>query len=116
MLEGITVLNQTEIMDSPSWLIWTIAIGAVVLIIVIGLLVTCLTDSDGFGVFVGGVVAILYGLMLCATFANTVPTGRYKYEVIIDESVSFEDIYENYDVIEQRGDLWILEDKEKMSE
>ena len=42
-----------------------------------------------------------------------VPTNRYRYEVTIDESVTITEIYDNYDVIEQRGDIWILEDKEK---
>lgn len=31
----------------------------------------------------------------------------------IDKSVSMEDVYEKYTVIERRGDIWVLEDKEK---
>jgi hypothetical protein len=32
---------------------------------------------------------------------------------LIDKSVSMEDVYEKYTVIERRGDIWVLEDKEK---
>lgn len=38
---------------------------------------------------------------------------RNQYECIIDDSVSINEVYENYNVIERRGDIWVLEDKEK---
>ena len=34
-----------------------------------------------------------------------------QYEVIINEDTSFYDIYNNYDVIEQRGEIFILQEK-----
>ena len=39
-------------------------------------------------------------------------TGRYRYEVTIDDSVSFLDICEKYEIVEQNGRIWTLEDKE----
>lgn len=36
-----------------------------------------------------------------------------QYECLIDKSVSMEDVYEKYTVIERRGDIRVLEDKEK---
>ena len=39
------------------------------------------------------------------------PTGRYKYKVIIDKSVSMIEVYEKYNVIEQDGKIWTIEDK-----
>ena len=41
-----------------------------------------------------------------------IPTGRYRYECTIDDDASFIDIYEKYIVVERRGDLWVLEDKD----
>ena len=40
------------------------------------------------------------------------PTGRNCYECLIDDTVSFTEISENYDIVGQRGDLLILEDKD----
>ena len=40
------------------------------------------------------------------------PTGRYRYECTIDKSVSFLELTEKYDVVEQYGDIYVLEDKE----
>lgn len=41
------------------------------------------------------------------------PTKRVetRYECAIDDTTYFIEIMENYDIVEQRGDLWILEDK-----
>ena len=39
------------------------------------------------------------------------PTGRYKYKVTIDKSVSMIEVYEKYNVIEQDGKIWTIEDK-----
>ena len=40
------------------------------------------------------------------------PTERYRYEATIDDSVSITEVYDHYNVVEQRGDIWVLEDKE----
>ena len=39
------------------------------------------------------------------------PTGRYKYKVTIDKSVSITEVYEKYNVIKQDGKIWTIEDK-----
>ena len=36
-----------------------------------------------------------------------------QYEVTIDDTVSFTELNDKYEVIEQRGKIWILEDKEE---
>jgi len=36
---------------------------------------------------------------------------RNQYECVIDNDVSIVEVYKNYNVIERRGDIWILEDK-----
>lgn len=40
------------------------------------------------------------------------PSGRYRYECLIDDTVPYTEIYDKYDVVEQRGSIWVLEDKE----
>ena len=38
-------------------------------------------------------------------------SGRNRYECLIDDTASFTEVAENYDIVGQRGNLWILEDK-----
>ena len=42
-------------------------------------------------------------------------SGRNRYECLIDDTVSFVEVVENYDVVSRRGELWILEDRDEIS-
>lgn len=114
----MTILNQTEILSSgiPYWLELVtkifICLSALFLLLVLiwscdcsqwmfyclvitsGLASICIIASLGFGIFTDN------------------HTGRYRYECTINETTLINEIYEKYDVIERRGDIWVLEDKE----
>ena len=116
MLEGITILNQTEIMTiSNAGLIWTIILCVVGFV---GAILFASLSDEYTECVIGVIVCIVLffiGIGIAAT-DDSKSTGRYEYEVLIDESVSFEDVYKNYDVVEQKGKMWILEDKKKTSD
>lgn len=50
---------------------------------------------------------IFFGVALCP-----VKKVETRYECTIDDTTSFIEIMENYDVVDRRGDIWILEDKD----
>lgn len=60
----------------------------------------------------------LIGAIGCAVWAllNKVipgaPTGRYKYEVKISDTTTFKEITDNYKIIDNRGQICVLEDKD----
>lgn len=114
MIEGIEVLNKTEIMTiSDAGLIWTLILIIGGLIgIVLFLCLTYINENFVIGT-IFSILALFSGFVVLAAASESKPTGRYQYEVTIDESVLFDDVFENYDIIEQKGKLWILEDKEK---
>ena len=118
MIEGIDVLNKTELMTSPLWGLIFVVVGG--LLIVIGFVLLANGAIDGcepmfvFGLFACVISACL--IISALVKANTIQTGRYRYEVTIDDSVSFLDLQEKYDVIEQNGKIWTLEDKEVKKE
>lgn len=60
-------------------------------------------------------VLCLGGLFVCGIYQPDY-TGRNQYKVLIDDSVSFNEIAENYEIVGQDGDLYILEDKESVNE
>ena len=102
MIDGITVLNVESINRVPVYF-WII----IVTIIVVSL---AFCDSELF--IVAFILSILATVVTC-TFTEPVPTGRYEYEVTIDDTVSMTKLYEQYEIVEQRGDIWVLKDKEK---
>lgn len=41
-----------------------------------------------------------------------VPTGRYKYEVKISDTTTFKEVTDNYKIVDNQGQIWVLEDKD----
>lgn len=107
MIDGITILNQTEITEFG---LWATPVGFLVFaIIVIGFGI--LTEFEGWSAIIGSVIGLIVWFFIFASSEES--TGRYKYECLIDENVSMTEVHEKYEVIEQRGDIWVLEDKEQ---
>ena len=44
-----------------------------------------------------------------------IESGRNRYECLIDDAVPFVEVAENYNIVGQRGELWILEDRDEIS-
>ena len=110
MLKGINVLYMESIDTySRETLIFA---SVIFLIILLGLVLASQEQ------FVGIIVAVVSFVILLfiGAFCDTQPTGRFKYECIIDQSVPLNDVYERYEVTERRGDIWVLEDKEVVNE
>lgn len=102
MIEGITVLNVESINRMPVYF-WIIMLAIIIIT-----LSFCISELCIIGFILGMVLTII-----TCTLTEPVPTGRYQYEVTIDDTVSMTKLYEKYEVVEQRGDIWVLEDKEK---
>lgn len=69
--------------------------------------------------FVSGVLmiysflALLIGMMLLLTGNKfQEPTGEYQYEVVFEDDVSFMKVIEKYNIVEQRGEIFVVEEKE----
>lgn len=108
MVEGITILNTTAITGLPTW----VSVLAFV-IFFIGAIVFAVSMILNGPVWVTA-SSLMIGLIImiaCGIFKYTVKTGEYRYECIIDDSVSYNEVVENYKIVEQRGDIWVLEDK-----
>ena len=58
-----------------------------------------------------GVIGCSVWLLLNAAIPGA-PTGRYKYEVKISDTTTFKEVTDNYKIIDNRGQIWVLEDKD----
>lgn len=117
LMEGIEVLNQIEIMDSSlTLLITAIILGVLFCICVVGAIISAINCKF--------ITFIIFGIfLLCswigfvvtakASDKKIIPTGKYKYEVTIDKSVPMTEFYEKYEIIEQRGEIFVIKEKEK---
>ena len=104
----MTIVNQYPVLESgPAWLGLLLGICCTVC----GLIaILALSDKMyGIAIWIGAVSALcLIGLILVI---RGKPTGKTRYECLIDNTAPFVEVAENYDIVGRRGDLWILEDK-----
>lgn len=113
MVEGVEILNKTKIMDSPSW-IFPVLIGLVI-IIFIALLCGLSLSCDHFILSaISGIIAVIAfgGVIALCIIDPKIHTERYSYECVIEDTASLNDVSDTYEIVEQRGKIWILEDKE----
>lgn len=116
MMKGVEILNKVAITEMPVWVEKSLTFGIVtILVTIIGMLIISYMTEwyIGDNICMIGVICLLaftVGIVVVGD-RNQVQTGKYRYEVILSEDVSITDIYEKYEVVEQRGEIWVLEDK-----
>lgn len=102
------ILNTFEYVEKiPGWQIVILVIFGITLIF-FEVFFACQEQwsrswACAFGAF------IFFALALALSQAKKVET---RYERAIDDTASFIEIMENYDVVDRRGDIWILKDKD----
>ena len=110
MMEGIEVLSVGSIGINQVFN-WDVAIaGGIFLGIILSVWIGLATES-----VVGGLVSFLvmgafFGILLGANvekYADTVPT----YKVIVSDTVSINEFYERYEVLEQDGKIFTIKEK-----
>ena len=116
MIDGVTIL-ATEIVNKPAP--WLEILGCILTIVLIcGFLLTILFiffESDwlltvGASMFI---CAVALGLITCPlTTIITVPDYN-TYEVILDDSVSMNEFMNTYEVLEQRGQIYVVKEIEE---
>lgn len=113
----MTVLNMVELTKSNT----TLNVVAVLFIIgmvvgIIGLISAKeIKNMDRFG-SLAVVCAIIWISLLIASEIVGEPTGRYKIEATFSDDMPFLAVMEEYDIVEQRGDIFVLEPKERSIE
>lgn len=109
MLEGIEILNQTEIKEAPEWLLLMFLISGIMMIVF--LLISMSTGDDITFVFMI-ISFITFVISLILLNFMDFPTGKYEYQVTIDDSVSMNEFQEKYEIIDVEGKIYTIREKE----
>ena len=117
----MTILNTfpTEIITGTAYYFtWSIAcwIGVIIVAIIIALAVIALKEgfeySEGLVLLLGITLITLAAVILFALILpHEITTTINTYEVVMDETVSFNEVIDKYNFIEKRGDIYVLQDK-----
>lgn len=110
----MTILNSTEILAPHAGLLFGCVIFGLIATISF---IICWATIDGERITAGGIaVGCLVFTILFAVLSRHEscgnPTGRYKLEVTLNETVSFVEMNEKYEFIEQRGDIYVFKTRE----
>lgn len=114
----MTILNTIELTKTAPLINW-ISVGSIISLLL----------SFIIGMFSAGkgkrcdtiatccfamVILSFIGLFICAPLSDmiTVPNGKYHYEITIDNGTSFAEVIEKYNIIEQRGEIFVVEERE----
>lgn len=112
-MDGITILNTTIVDEYAQWVLPTVLALGLICIVALVLMI----NSNDTRVPIFGTISLLamiaMPIIVIASKSHWRTNERNQYECIIDDSVSINEVYENYNVIERRGDIWVLEDKEQ---
>ena len=109
----MTIVNQYPVMKpviSP-WILLVLSCFAC-----LSLLIAVLNFQERNCVlgFLVVLAIVLIGICCYGLFAE-VESGRNRYECLIDDTVPFVEVVENYNIVGQRGELWILENRDEIS-
>ena len=115
MIEGVTVLGQEAIKESPQWMTAILVIGLLVMVLAFVVMFFGAFCEDfrmvDKGIVMMSVTAALLLVLALMVVVIEVPTGRYEYKVIIDDDVPFTELYDNYEIINQEGQIYTIKDK-----
>lgn len=110
-MDGITILNTIIVDDYARWVLPTVLALGFICIVSLVLMI----NSNDSGVIIFGTISLLamiaMPIIIGTSKSHWRTNQRNQYECIIDDSVSINEVYENYNVIERRGEIWVLEDK-----
>lgn len=118
MIEGIEVLSEIQVSYDAD--VAGTIIGAV-LMLLLSTFITLWIDSvfepnDKPSIIAGiisVVITIIYlvsGVIYCHTHLHS------QYEVIISEDVNFKEFHDKYNIIDTRGQIYIIEEKENTND
>ena len=111
----MTVLNTIELTKTAPIVstIGVICVFLTILSFIIAILIPVEYENIGITCVVVLILSII-GVCVCGAISDsvTVPNGKVRYEVLINEDTSFTEVIEKYNIIEQRGEIFVLEEKE----
>lgn len=113
-MEGVTILNTTPITGLPIWLIIVCIIACLALVMFDAMIIA---DIIVFKRKTRKILIVIFTILAIAApslfgYLNEIyETGRHYYECVIEDTASFNEIMDTYEIVDQRGDIWVLKDK-----
>lgn len=107
-MEGVTILSAATVALGLSWgVVFFVAFGAGLL----ACLLMTLQEEDGISTAIISVIVAIVIFILGAFLIGVDTTEVTEYKVIIDDSVSYVEFMEKYEVIDQEGEIYTVRER-----
>ena len=108
MIDGITILDTTNV-----WICDSVLFDIFIIIAFVGaiLLFLSLVGEDDAAIIISLFIAVIVFCILSSIVYKTNGKTVHEYKVTISDTVSFNDVYEKYEIIEQEGDLYTIRER-----
>ena len=113
-MEGVTILNTTPITGLPIWLIIICIFACFALVMFDAMIIA---DIVVFKRKTRNILITIFTILAVAAISlfgylnDIYETGHHYYECVIEDTASFNEIMNTYEIVDQRGDIWVLKDK-----
>ena len=113
-MEGVIILNTTPVTGLPMWLIIVCIIACVAFVVFDAMIIT---DVVVFKRKTRKILIVIFTILAITAptlfgYLNSIyETGHHYYECVIEDTASFNEIMNTYEIVDQRGDIWVLKDK-----
>ena len=114
IIEGMNIINKTAITEPYLLPFWLLLLGGVI-VSVRGVYLWWKKNNPkeklGITFYVVGII-IMFSSVIPMNIINK-ETGRYTYEVTLEDNVPAKHISDNFNIINVTDNIWTIEDKEK---
>ena len=111
-MSGITILTQHPIVEYQGQ-VWVVLAAIAFILTISFFIVGFVCDSfESFGYCIVFLIMLFVFVIIGKVYYKQVETGRYEYQVLLDETVDINELASHYDIIGQDGLIWTIQDKE----
>lgn len=112
MLEGIEILDKTEILYTSDVAILFCVFSMIAIIVTAIISILFLAYNQIREAIISAVVCglAIITIIISLSFVDK-PTGTYQYQVTIDENVSMVEFHEKYEIVDIKGKIYTIKEK-----
>ena len=113
-MDGVTILNTIELTGTSPGAFVTLVITGLLFLILMSCAEPINPKADGLVIFLiaSSAIAFLVCMGIMVYQSENRKTGELQYEVTIDDTVSMTEFNKKYEIIEQRGDIFVVKERE----
>ena len=114
----MTAINLIELMECPDW--YGILLLVLLCLVAVFSIVCCSVTQKGRPFNFLLLFIIVFGLAFIVLTSDAamnrfkVPSGKFHVEAIFTDDMPFNAVMKEYNIVEQRGNVFVLEPKERI--